>query len=283
MGRTLNVVGAILSAFAFLLSTTVTTVGGVVPVPLLAPLLVLGFTLRAVGVGYAIGKGRAVMPWTPRVASWIFFGAASLLLGLSGSRYVVAVFAAFVVLDFAAGWTKRDLDAKVEKERKPFPYRRVLLTAAAILYAGLVVAYHLVFARYISQGEAITWTLIALGFAVALRLWLVGPWAGQAWLLAPSDHRKHERKEARVADPKRARAEEVLHAFRSRGDAAPFLQFVRDSATAADLPEADVQALESRILASFARAGTNRDADVLAALDEIEHILSLRRAQEIRP
>jgi hypothetical protein len=279
----LNVVGAVAAAFAFLLSTTVTTVGGVVPVPLLAPLLVLGFGLRAGGVTFAISKGRAVMPWTPRVSSWIFFGAAALLLGTSGSMYVFALFAAFVVLDFAAGWSKRELEPKEAKEKKRVAWRRALLVAAAIGYAAFVVAFQLFYARYLSQGALITWSLIALGFAVALRFWLVGPKAGDAWLFAPRDHKRHVRREARVADPKRARADEVLDAFRARGDAAPFLQFVRDSATAADLPADDVRALESRILASFARAGTNRDADVRAALDEIERILSLRRPQENRP
>jgi hypothetical protein len=275
-------VGALAAALAFLLSTTVTTVGGVVPVPILSPFLVVGFGIRAGGISYAISKGRAVMPWFPRVLSWAFFGVAGLLIGVSGSQYVFAAFAAFVVLDFAAGWSKRELREKAAKERKPFPYRKVLLTLAAVAYAGLVVAYQVLFARYLSYGVLVTWTLIALGFAAALRLWIAGPGrAGEAWLLAPTDHRRHERREARVVDPKRARAEEVLDAFRARGDAAPFLAFVRGSAGAADLPDEDVRALESRILASFARAGTNRDADVRAALDEIERILSLRRPAEV--
>jgi hypothetical protein len=84
----------------------------------------------------------------------------------------------------------------------------------------------------------------------------------------------------KVADPKRQRAEDVLDAFRARGDAAPFLAFVRSAAQAAELPEADIKALEAQILSSFARAGTNRDADVRAALDEIERILTLRRPVE---
>jgi thiamine transporter ThiT len=281
----LNVAGAILAAFAFLLSTTVTTVGGVVPVPILAPLLVIAFALRAGGISYAISRGRAVMPWATRVASWVFFGGAVLLLGVSGSKYVVAILAAFLVLDFAAGWSKRELHEKEKatKEKRRVAYRRAALIAAAIGYAAFVVAFQVFYARYLPQGAAITWTLIALGFAFALRLWLVGPKASDPWLFAPADHKRHQRREARVVDPKRARAEEVLDAFRARGDAAPFLQFVRDSATAADLPADDVRALESRILASFARAGTNRDADVRAALDEIERILSLRRPQENRP
>ncbi|GEM_PF-6386839 len=276
----LNLAGAGLSAFAFLLSTTVTTVSGVIPVTILAPLLVVAFGLRVAGISHALSNGRAVMAWSPRVASWVFFGAAALLLGLSGSKYVVALFAAFLVLDFAAGWTKRDLDEKGAKERKAFPYRKALLVAAAIGYAALVAAFQILYARYLSYGELITWALIGAGFAVALRLWLAGPKAGDAWLFAPRDHRRHERREARVLDPKRVRAEAVLDAFRARGDAAPFLQFVRDSATAADLAEEDVRALESRILASIARAGTNRDADARAALDEVERILSLRRSQE---
>jgi hypothetical protein len=274
----LNVLGAAFSALAFLLSTTVTTVGGAIPIFALTPPLALGFAARAGGISYAINRGRAVMPWFPRVLSWVFFGLAALLVGLSGARVVVGLYGGFVVLDFAAAWSRRELREK--KERSAFPYRRVLLTLAAIAYAGLVVAFQLFYARYLSQGELITWTLIALGFAGALRLWVGGPRAGEAWLFAPSDHKRHARRILKVADPKRQRAEDVLDAFRARGDAAPFLAFVRSAAQAAELPEADIKALEAQILSSFARAGTNRDADVRAALDEIERILTLRRPVE---
>lgn len=252
------------------------------PVVILAPLLALGFAARAVGLTVAINRDRAAMGWGARIASWILFGLAVALVALSGSTLTVMGYAAFVVLDFAAGWSKREV--KPAKERKPFPYRKVLLTTLAVAYAGFVVAFQLVYAKYLSYGVLLTWTFIALGFAVALRLWLAGPGrAGEAWLRAPQDHKRHERREARVVDPKLARADEILRAFRSRGDAGPFLDFVRESARAADLAEDDVRALESRILASFARAGTNRDADARAALDEVERILSLRRTLETRP
>ena len=283
-GRALNVVGAALCAFAGLLASTVTTVNGVVPIVFLAPPLALAFATRAGGLSYAISRGRGVMPWAPRVVSWVLFGLAALLIGLSGSKYAIAACAAFIVLDLAAGYGKREVAAKEAKERRPFPYKRVLLVTAAIAYAGLVVAFQLTFARYLSQGQLLTWSLIALGFAVALRIWLGGSRAGQAWLFAPVDHKRHERRVERVVDPKRARAEDLLQAFKARGDAGPFLAFVRESARAADLPVEDVQTLERRIIQSFARAGTNRDADVRAALDQVEEFLSLRKSNvEIRP
>ncbi|HVM45493.1 MAG TPA: hypothetical protein VM582_06115, partial [Candidatus Thermoplasmatota archaeon] len=137
-------------------------------------------------------------------------------------------------------------------------------------------AFHVLVGRYFPFGILVTWSLLALGFTGYLLVSLRGPKATEAHLLPPFDHRRHERREERVADPQRQRAEQVLVAFRARGDAGPFLDLVREAATSADLKREDVHALEERIRSSFARAGTDRDQDIRAALDEVEKLLTLR-------
>lgn len=282
MGQLLNLVGVLAAGGATLLSATVTTVDGVVPMVVLAPLLAVGFGLRFGGILYARSQERELMPWGMRAGSWVAFGFAVLLLGLAGSAVAIGAFAAFVVLDAAAAFAKREKRDDAPP-RKPFPLKRALWGALALAYAGGVVAFHILVAPYLSYGTLITWTLLALAFAFVLRLNVVGPKAGEAWLRAPLDHKKHERREAAVADPARAKAEEAVLSFRARGDAAPFLDLVREAARAADLKPEDVATLETRILSSMARAGTARDDDILAALDEVERFLSLKRPLEARP
>lgn len=270
----LNFIAMFAALGATLLSATVTTVGGVVPMVVLAPLVAIGFGTRFGGATYAISRGEWGMPWGPRVASWLCFGLAAALLGLAGSISVVAAFGAFVVLDTVGGFVKRA--PKEAKPRKPLPRAKLLRTLAVAGYLGLVAAFHLLLGRYLPYGVLITWSLLALGFSAVLFLALRGPKAGEAWLRAPADHRVHERREKPIVDPQRQRAEDVVSAFRSRGDAGPFLDLVREAARTADLTQADITALETRILSSLARVGTRRDEDVAAALDEVERFLSLR-------
>lgn len=268
--------GALATLGMTLLSATViTSVNSVVPVSVLAGLLSLGFFIRFAGISLAIRQGRWGMGWGPRIASWIPFGLAAVLIGLAGAIVSAATFGAFLVLDTIGGFVKRDggLPSVRPVRKRAFPWALVAL----VLYVGLVAAFHAFVGRYFPFGVLLTWSLLALGFSGYLLVALRGPKATEAHLLPPFDHRRHERREERVADPQRQRAEEVLAAFRARGDAGPFLDLVRQAAASADLKMEDVAALEERILHSFARAGTDRDQDVRAALDEVERLLALRR------
>lgn len=281
MGQALNLLGLLVALGATLLSTTVTSVGGVVPMVVLAILLAMGFAIRLGGATWAASKGRRGMPWTPRVLSWACFGVAAALLGLAGSVFTVAAFGAFVVLDAMGGLVKRDEALPPPRAKRPM--RHVWITLGVVAYLGAVVAFHLVLGRTFTHGVLVSWSLLSLGFCVFALLALRGPKASEAHLGAPVWHRRHERREEAVADPQRKRAEDVLLAFQARGDAGPFLDLVRQAALAADLRPEDVRALEVRIHASFARAGTDREADVRAALDEVERFLSLRKpSMEIR-
>lgn len=257
-------------------------VAGNVPVALIAPLFAVAFLTRFAGVSHAIGQGHGTMPWFPRIASWACFGLGAALFA---NGFVLAAFLGFVALDGAGGFVKRPLKEKTEKVRRPGARRRLGWTLALVAYLALVAAFHFLVGLYLPYGTLITWSLLALAFCFAVRLALVGPKATEAHLRAPRDHRRHEHLEKAVKDPTRARAEAVLLHFRARGDAAPFLEFVREAARAADLPQPEIDALESRIAASFGRAGTGRDQDVLAALEEVERFLSLRDARpvEVRP
>jgi hypothetical protein len=257
-------------------------VAGDVPVVLIAPLFTVAFLTRFAGVSHAIGQGHGTMPWFPRAASWAFLGLGALL---ASNGLVLGGFLGFVALDALGGLSRRPLKEKAEKVRAPGSRRRLWWTLALLGYLGLVAAFHLLVGLYLPYGTLITWCLLALAFCVAVRVAVAGPKAGEAWLRAPLDHRRHEHREKVVKDPTRARAEAVLLQFRARGDAAPFLEFVREAARAADLPPPEIDALESRIAASFGRAGTGREEDVGAALEEVERFLSLRDARtvEVRP
>ena len=270
----LNLLGGLAALGLTLLSATVTSVGGVVPMPVLASLLAAGFFIRFGGTSYAIREGRWGMGWGARVSSWVAFGIAAFLLGLAGALVSVVAFGAFVVMDGIGGFVKREdkvVAVKPTRKRR-FPWASL----GVILYLAAVGVFHLFVGRYLPFGVLLTWSLLALGFCAFLLLGLRGPKGTENHLMPPAQHRRHERREERVADPQRARAEEVLVAFRSRGDAGPFLELVREAATSADLKPEDVHALEERILGSFARAGTGRDNDIRAALDEVERLLSLR-------
>ncbi|HEX2021712.1 MAG TPA: hypothetical protein VHH36_03315, partial [Candidatus Thermoplasmatota archaeon] len=198
----------------------------------------------------------------------------AIMIGMAGSVLTVAAFAAFVVLDAAAGFSRRG-EIPDPPARKP-NLRPFWIGLAISLYLGLVAAFWFLVGRYVMHGVLVTWTLLALGFALLLRFAIVGRRAPETWLAAPADHRVHERRVEDVADPQRARAERVLAALRARGDATGFLEVVREAARSADLPDDELRDLEARIVASFARAGTRRDQDIHAALGEIERALLLR-------
>lgn len=270
----LNLLGGLLALGLTLLSATVTSVNAVVPMSLLAGLLAVGFFIRFGGTSYAIRQGAWGMGWGPRLSSWVPFGLAALLIGLAGAVLSATTFGAFLVLDTIGGFVKRETTVPEVKPRKKRATPWGVL--ALLAYVGLVAAFHLFIGRYLPFGVLVTWSLLAAGFTVYLLVQLRGPKATEAHLAPPWDHRRHERREERVADPQRARAEQVLVAFKGRGDAGPFLELVREAARSADLKREDVDALEQRILSSFARAGTGRDADVGQALDEIERLLALR-------
>lgn len=261
---------------AALLSATVTSVGGVVPMVVLAPLIAVGFAIRFGGTTYAIAKGRWGMPWGARGASWVALGLAAALLGLAGSILTVAGFGAFVVLDAMGGFVKREEKPLAPKARKR--RRGLYVTLGVVAYLAGVAAFHAFVGRYFSFGVLLTWALLCFGFCLFLLLSIRGTKASEAHLRAPASHKRHERREEIVADPQRQRAEEVLRSFQARGDAGPFLELVRAAALAADLKPEDVATLEQRILGSFARAGTDRENDVRAALDEVERFLSLRQS-----
>lgn len=252
-------------------------VAGSVPVALIAPLFAFAFLARFAGVSHAIGQGHGTMPWFPRGASWVLFGAGVALAG-GGGGLVLGAYLGFLALDAVGAFVKRPLKEKAARARSPGSRRALWRTLAVVGYLGLVAAFHFLLGVHLPFGVLVTWSLLALAFCVVLRVALAGPKAGEAWLHAPSDHRRHERRELRVQDPARARAEAVLLQFRARGDAGPFLEFVREAARAADLPPAEAAALEQRIAASFGRAGTGRDDDAKAALEEVERSLSLRDA-----
>lgn len=270
----LNLLGGLAALALTFVSATVTSVGGVVPMPVLAGLLAVGFLLRFAGTSYAIRRGMWGMPWGWRIASWGAWGTAAALLGMAGAILSAAGFGAFVVVDAIGGFVKRE---ERLPQVKPVRTRRFPWSALfVVVYLGGVAAFHWFVGQYFAYGVLVSWSLLAFGFALFLYVSLLGPKATEAHLLPPVDHRLHERREERVKDPHRARAEEVLVAFRSRGDAGPFLELVRQAATAAELKLEDVHALEARILHSFARAGTNREQDIQMALDEVDRLLALR-------
>jgi hypothetical protein len=276
VGQVFNFLAAILFAAAAVAQSTLSSVSGDVPFVLFTALVAVGFTARFAGCTYAIARDAWSMPIAARALSWLFFGGAVLLLARAGALLVVGGFAGFVVLDALAGLVKKDVAERPVKPKRSL-WARVRVPLFVTLYLGLVVAVHFTVSVYLSYGTLVTWTLLALGFCILLRAMLVGPKAPETWLLPPADHRAHERRETTVADPQRARAEQALQLLRARGDAGPFLQFVRDVATEAELPPADLADLESRILSSFARAGTRRDEDITAALGEVERFLTLRK------
>lgn len=275
-GRFLNLLGAIVMGVASGIAWTA-DVAGSVPVALVAPLFAFAFLARFAGVSHAIGQGHGCMPWIPRVASWLLFGTGVVIAGSSGNLGMM-LFAGFVALDAVGGFVKRPVKDDAPRPRKAVDRRGLWWTLALAGYLALVAAFHFLVGAYLPYGVLVTWSLLALAFCFALRLSVVGPKAGEAWMHAPADHRRHERRETAVKDPARARAETVLLQFRARGDAGPFLEYVREAARAADLPPQDTAALEQRIVASFGRAGTKRDEDVRAALEEVERFLSLRNA-----
>lgn len=273
-GRALNLGGA-----AVILLFTGFAPGamiGAVPMLFLGPAIAAALLARGAGAWYAAHRERRSMPWLPRVLSWILLAAGVLFFALAGSLGGIVAYVGFVVLDAAAGIAHRPPKEESERARKPFPHRQVWLSVAALAYAGLVVAFQILGAPYFSYGTLITWSMIALGFAFAFRMMIVGKKAGEAWLRAPLDHRRHQRRERAIEDPERVRAVAAIEAFRARGDATAFLGIVRESAASAGLAEADISRLEERIMGSFARAGTDREADLRAALDEIDRLLSTR-------
>lgn len=274
VGQVLNLLGGIAALALTGIATVVVSASGVVPLPVLAGLLALGFLIRFGGATYAIRRGMWGMPWGPRIASWIAWGIGAALLAMAGAILTFAGFGAFVVIDAIGGFVKREQklpDVKPVKKTK-MPWTTLFI----VVYLGAVAAFHFFAGQYFAYGVLVSWSLLAFGFALLLYASLRGPKATEAYLFPPQEHRLHERREERVADPQRERAEGVLVAFKARGDAGPFLELVREAAAAADLKREDVDALESRILHSFARAGTNRDADIRAALDEVERILALK-------
>ena len=279
MGRFLNLLGAL--AFGVVAGVAILgEVAGSVPVALIAPLFAFAFLARFAGVSHAIGQGHGTMPWFPRVASWVLFGGG---VAFAPNGVVLGAFAGFVALDALGGFIRRPLREK--EPREPRSRRGLWWTLALVGYLAFVAAFHLLVGLYLPFGTLVTWSLLALAFCVAIRVAVAGPKAPESWLAAPHEHRRHERQEKEVVDPARARAEEVLSHLRARGDAGPFLDLVREAARAADFSPSDTAGLEARILSSFARAGTRRDEDVKAALEEVERFLSLRDAQaaEVRP
>lgn len=276
VGQVLNFLMAAASAGVAITGATVMSVEGELSVIIVGTLLAAGFATRFGGVTWAQANGQWSMPWAPRVASWILFGIPSVLVALVGATRIMIVYGAFVALDAAGGFVKREVK-KVEKRKRAGLWARVKVPLLVAVYLGFVAAVHFTLSVYLPYGTLVTWSLLALGFAVAVRAFLVGPKAPEADLRAPRDHRKHERRVVAVPDPQRAKAEQVLAALKSRGDAGAFLEFVRDSAADAGLRDEETQALEAKILASFARAGTRREQDVDAALGEVERFLKLKK------
>lgn len=260
---------------------TLGSVNGDVPIALVGALLATGFGIRFVGATIAASRRQWSMDWTTRVLSWLAFGVATTLVAIIGAARLMFVFGAFVAIDASTAFVKREMKEKVPKKRTRTLWQRIRFPLFATLYLGGVVAFHLLVGAYLPYGTLITWSLLALGFCLVLRGLLVGDKADEAWLRAPDDHRRHERKLEPVPDPQRERAEAVLQALHARGDASGFLEFVRTAARDAGLGPADIAELEERILASLARAGTRREADVETALAEVERFLSPRK--EIRP
>lgn len=284
VGQALNLLGLLLVAGASLTSATLVSVSGVVPLVSIGVLLALGFLSRFIGITMAKVRDQWTMPWTPRVLSWVAFGVATTLVALIGAARLMFVFGAFVAIDAATAFVKREVKHKAPAKRSGRSlWSRIKFPLFATLYIGAVAAFHFLVGIYLPYGVLVTWTLLALGFCIVLRSLLVAEKADEAWLHAPRDHKLHERREETVADPQRERAKQVLQALQARGDAAGFLEFVRTAAQDAGLGPSDVAALEQRILASLARAGTRREADVETALAEVERFLSPRASKEIRP
>jgi len=282
VGQTLNLLALLLVGGISLTSATLVSVSGDVPIVLVGASLSLGFLSRFIGITMAKSRDLWTMGWTPRVLSWIAFGAATTMVALIGAARLMFVLGAFVAIDAATAFVKREVRKGLPR-RKGMLWSRVKFPLFASLYLGGVAAFHFLVGIYLPYGVLVTWSLLALGFCIILRSMLVAQKADESWLLAPRDHRLHERREEVVADPQRERAEQVLQALKARGDAAGFLEFVRTAATDAGLRPADLAALEERILASLARAGTTREADVETALAEVERFLSPRGSKEIRP
>lgn len=278
VGLTLNLLGMLAAGSTTLLAATVTTLNGVVPILFLAPLVALAFVARMIGCSIAASRGVRAMPWAARATSWVLFGGAVALLGLAGSILAVVIFGAFVALDAAAGLSRRNEVAAPAKRRRG-TWARIRVPLFITVYLVAVAAFHFLIAIYLPYGALVTWTLLALLFAILVRGALNGQKATEPALRAPAHHRLHERREEVVPDPQRQRAEQVLALLKARGDAGAFLDLVREAARAADLPQKDLETLEARILASFARARTSRDDDVRAALGEVESFLSLGRKE----
>ena len=277
VGQVLNLLAAIVLGLAALVPTIVASTSGAISFTLFISLMALGFAARFVGCTIAIAKNEWTMPWLARIASWILFGTAVAMIGAIGAIGVVAGFAGAVVLDAASGFVKKEMEDKPLKPEGRGWWARSRGWIALLAYLGLVALFHVKVAIYLSYGVLLTWSLLGIAFAVALLVSVLGPKASEAWLRAPFEHRLHEKRDEKVADPQRARAEQVLAQLRARGDAGAFLEFVRETAREAELPTPEMQALEARILSNFARAGTKREEDISAALAEVERTLSLRK------
>lgn len=256
-----------------MLATTVTSVSGSVPIIILAPALALGFTARFFGNSIALARNQWGMPWGGRITSWLAFGLAAYLMWTAGSLFAIAAFTAFIVLDAAAGFVRREVE---EKDRKPLDLRPLWIGTGITIYLGLTAAFWFLAGRYFVYGVLTTWTILAFGFALLLRLTMVGPKAGENWLRAPMDHRRHERREQPVRDEQRERANEVARAFLSTGDPAALLDTLRDAARAADVSESDLRALEARVLQVIGRGDDKRKERFAAAIKEAESFLALR-------
>ena len=276
MGQVLNFLCALAGAGIAISEATLNSSQGSLPFIVVGGLLAAGFGIRFAGCTIALAQSRWTMPWAARALSWAAFGAVAVLVAIAGAPRVMVVFGAFVAIDASTGLVRREVK-KVDKPRKAGLWSRVKVPLFVALYLGAVVAVHVFVSRYLPYGVLVTWTLLALGFAILVRAQLAGPKAIEEMLHAPEDHRRHERREEVVPDPQRRRAEDVLAALKARGDAGAFLEFVRDIARDTEVPAPQLQQLESKILSSFARAGTRREQDIEAALGEVERFLSLRK------
>lgn len=282
-GIALNGLGTVLATASIFIPETVTTSGGTVPFFILMPPLAIALGIRTAALASAVHSGRWTMSWTPRVISWLGIGATCGLLGLSGSASAVAALGAFIAIDAAGGFVKRDPEDRVKPPSRVSLWARAKMPLLVTLYLGFVAAVHFLFSIYLPFGTLVTWSLIAFGFCVLLRFTLVGAKAPEAMLRAPDDHRIHEHREEAVQDPHRQRAEEILLRLRHQGDSAPFLRLVAEAATYADLPPKEADALVARIGSAFTRAGTRREQDVAAALDALDESLSPRNVREVTP
>lgn len=278
VGQVLNAFGAITGAGIAISEATLNSSSGGLPFIVVGTLTAVGFAARFAGVSWAISHSSWTMPWLPRVLSWLAFGVVAVLVALVGAPRVMIGFGAFVALDAATGFVKREVKTVVKPKTKGL-WSRVKLPLFVGLYLAFVATIHFTVSIYLPYGTLVTWSLLALGFVTLVRRTLVGTKAVEAMLHAPSDHKKHERREEMVPDPQRERAEQVLYALRARGDAGAFLGFVRDIARETDVPAPQLAELEQRIISSFARAGTRREQDIDAALAEVERFLSLKQVE----